>query len=171
MATKLKAAAKIYASQTRADVQADIKVIGDLQREHGRLTADLNDAIANLTEVAAPELKALNERITQLQGGVQIWCEAHREEICGKGKSANLITGEVQWRQRPPSVRISGVEAVIAWLKTMGMASFVRNKEEINKEAMLNEQDKARAVPGVTIVTGIEDFVIVPFEVDTREVA
>jgi phage host-nuclease inhibitor protein Gam len=171
MATKLKTAAQLYASQTRTDVQSDIKTIGDLQREHARKTADLNDAIANLTQAAAPQLKALSDQIIRLQGGVHTWCEAHREEICGKGKSANLVTGEVQWRQRPPSVRISGMDAVIAWLKTMGMNSFVRSKEEVNKEAMLNEPDKARAVPGVTIVTGIEDFVIVPFEVDTREVA
>ena len=46
--------------------------------------------------------------------------------------------------------------------------AFVRNKEEINKEAMLNEPDKAKSVPGVSIVTGVEDFVIVPFEVDTE---
>lgn len=171
MATRLKTVASIYASQTRADVQADIKTIGDLQRDHTRLSADLNDAIANLTGAAAPQLKALSEQIIRLQNGVHTWCEAHREEICGKGKSANLVTGEVSWRQRPPSVRISGMEAVIAWLKQMGMSQFVRTREEVNKEAMLNEADKARAIPGVSIVTGIEDFVITPFEVDTQEAA
>lgn len=108
MATKLKTPAKAYASQTRADVQADIKTLGDLQREHLRLSADLNDAIANLAEAAAPRLKSLSESISRLQGGVHTWCEAHREELCGKGKSANLITGEVQWRQRPPSISIRG---------------------------------------------------------------
>ena len=33
---------------------------------------------------------------------------------------------------------------------------------------MLNEPEKAKSVPGVSIVTGVEDFVIVPFEVDTE---
>ena len=54
----------------------------------------------------APRLKELQDRIGMLQAGVQTWCEANREQICGKGKTANLITGEVSWRQRPPSVRV-----------------------------------------------------------------
>ncbi len=169
--TKLKAKAQIYASQSREDVQADIKTIGDLQREHTRQSADLNDAIAKLTEAAAPRLKSLNEQSQKLQQGVQTWCEAHREELCGKGKSANLVTGEVQWRQRPPSVKVSGAEAVLAWLKVQGLSAFVRTKEEVNKEAMLNEPEKARGIPGITISTGIEDFAIVPFEIDTQEAA
>jgi phage host-nuclease inhibitor protein Gam len=170
MATRIKTKAA-DAPQTMAQVQSDIRKIGDLQREHGRISADLNDQVAKLTEAAAPGLKELQEQMTALQKGVQIYCEANREELCGKGKTANLVTGEVQWRQRPPSVKVTGVEAVIAWLKTAGMASFIRSKDEINKEAMLNEQEKAKAVPGVTIVTGIEDFVIVPFEVDTEVAA
>ncbi len=171
MAKRLKATARTYASQSRADVQDDIKTLGDLQREHSRLSANLNDTIADLVKAAAPGLKALSESIIELQGGVQTWCEAHREELCGKGKSANLITGEVQWRLRPPSVSVRGQEAVLVWLKTQGMLAFVRTKEEVNKEAMLNEADKARGVPGVSIVKGVEDFIIVPFEVDTTEAA
>lgn len=168
MATKLKTPT-VQAPQTQAEVQSDIRKIGDLQREHGRVGSDLNDKIAALTEAAAPQLEALSKQIIGLQKGVQAYCEAHREELCGaKGKTANLVTGEVQWRQRPPSVKVTGVDAVIAWLKNMGMNSFIRAKEEINKEAMLNEQAKAKGVPGITIVTGVEDFVIVPFEVDTE---
>ena len=168
MATRIKTKAA-DAPQTVEQVQSDIKKIGDLQREHGRVGADLNDEIAKLTDVAAPRLKDLQDQMIALQKGVQIWCEANREALCGsKGKTANLVTGEVQWRQRPPSVKVTGVDAVIAWLKNMGMHAFVRNKEEINKEAMLNEPDKAKSVPGVSIVTGVEDFVIVPFEVDTE---
>lgn len=170
MATRIKAKAA-DAPQTMAQVQSDIRKIGDLQREHGRISADLNDQVAKLTEAAAPGLKDLQDQMTALQKGVQIYCEANREELCGKGKTANLVTGEVQWRQRPPSVKVTGVEAVIAWLKTADMSSFIRSKDEINKEAMLNEQEKAKAVPGVTIVTGVEDFVIVPFEVDTEVAA
>ncbi|WP_180131919.1 host-nuclease inhibitor Gam family protein [Rhodoferax sp. BLA1] len=167
MATRIKTKAA-DAPQTLAQVQSDIRQIGDLQREHARMSADLNDKVAQLTEAAAPLLKDLQERSAALQKGVQIYCEANREELCGKGKTANLVTGEVQWRQRPPSVKVTGVDAVIAWLKNMSLTAFIRTKEEINKEAMLNEPEKAKGVPGVTIVTGVEDFVIVPFEVDTE---
>ncbi|MGQ0711638.1 MAG: host-nuclease inhibitor Gam family protein [Rhodoferax sp.] len=170
MATRIKTPAA-QAPQTLAEVQSDIRAIGDLQRQHARSLADLNDKIAALTEEAGPVLKDLSDRIAARQKGVQAYCEAHREELCGKGKTANLVTGEVLWRLRPPSVRVAGVDAVIAWLKKMGLDSFVRIKEEVNKEAMLNEQEKAKAVPGVTIVTGVEDFVIVPFEVENEVAA
>lgn len=171
MATKLKTKAQAYAAQTRDVVQMDIKLMGDLQRERSRLGADLNDAIAELTQAAAPRIDALNELCTALQQGVQTWCEAHREELCGKGKSANLVTGEVQWRQRPPSVRVTGQDAVLAYLKAQGLSKFIRVREEVNKEMLLAEVEQARGIPGISIVTGVEDFIITPFEVDTQEAA
>lgn len=166
MATRIKKKASSYVCTSREAAQADIKTLGDLQREHARLTADLNDKIAELTEAAAPNIDALSERIKTLQGGVQTWCEANREQLCGKGKSANLITGEIAWRQRPPSVRITGVAAVVENLNNLGLGRFVRTKNEPNKDAMLNEPEAVKGVAGITIVTGVEDFVITPFEVE-----
>lgn len=167
MSKRIKATAAT-APQTLAEAQQAIKVIGDIQRDHARLSADLNDAVANITEAAAPELKRMQDQITLLQKSVQMYCESNRELLCGKAKTANLVTGEVSWRQRPPSIKITGAEAVLAWLNEKHLTSFIRTKTEINKEAMLNEPDKAKAVPGVTLVTGIEDFVITPYEVNTE---
>lgn len=168
-AKRIKAKAFTYSPQSKADCQADIKKLGDLQRELARETADLNDAIANLTKAAAPRFDALNESIQLLQAGVQTWCEANRKDLCGSSKSANLITGEVAWRQRPPSVSIRGAETVIDNLKRLGLDRFVRVKEEPNKDAMLNEPDAVRGVAGITINTGVEDFSITPYEVSAEQ--
>ncbi len=168
MAKKMKAKAIAYSPQSKADCQADIKRLGDLNREIVRAQADLNDEIARLTKAAAPHIEALQERIETLQAGVQTWCEANRTELCGSGKTANLITGEVQWRMRPPSITIRGAEAVIETLKRLGLQRFVRVKEEPNKEAMLNEPDVVRGVAGISINTGVEDFTITPFEVEVQ---
>ena len=170
MATKLKAKAQIYACSSREQAQKDISMIGMLQREHGRISGELNDRISALTEAEAPRLKELQDRIGMLQAGVQTWCEANREQICGKGKTANLITGEVSWRQRPPSVRVTGEESVIDLLKRMTLGRFVRTKEAVNKEAILNEPEAVSGVPGIKVITGVEDFVITPFEVETEGV-
>ena len=170
MATKLKAKAQIYACSSREQAQKDISMIGMLQREHGRISGELNDRISALTEAEAPRLKELQDRIGMLQAGVQTWCEANREQICGKGKTANLITGEVSWRQRPPSVRVTGEESVIDLLKRMTLGCFVRSKEAINKEAILLAPEAVAGVPGIKIITGVEDFVITPFEVETEGV-
>ena len=170
MATKLKAKAQTYACSSREQAQKDISMIGMLQREHGRISGELNDRISALTEAEAPRLKELQDRIGMLQAGVQTWCEANREQLCGKGKTANLITGEVNWRQRPPSVRVTGEESVINLLKRMTLDRFVRAKEAVNKEAILLEPEAVAGVPGIKIVTGVEDFVITPFEVETEGV-
>ena len=178
MATKsnrLKAASTVQACQSKADAMRDIKTIGDLQRDLGRIEADINDQIADLTKNAAPRIEQLRERLVELQAGVQTWCEANRVEICGKGKSANLVTGEVSWRQRPPSVSLprakDKVEALIQLLRAKGLTGFVRSKDEINKDAILADKDKVKDIKGIRVVTGVEDFVITPFEVDVGETA
>ena len=164
--TRLKTKAQLHVPQTKDDAAADVRVIGDLQRQSLRAAAEMNDAIATITQKFQPRLEALNEQLKTLQDGVQAYCEAHRAELTdgGRVKSANLITGEVMWRQRPPSVSVRGAEAVIEALKRLGLGKFVRTKDEVNKEAILNEPDAVRGVAGITVVTGVEDFVITPFE-------
>lgn len=169
MATRIKSTSTVQACQSKADAMRDIKAIGDLQRELGRIEADINDQIADLTKQAAPRIEQLRERLTELQAGVQTWCEANRVEICGKGKSANLVTGEVSWRQRPPSVSISKAEEVIGRLRGLGLLRFIRSKEEVNKEAILAEPAEVAGIKGIKVVTGVEDFVITPFEVEVGE--
>lgn len=167
MATRLKTPAIVAAvPQSRTDCALYIKNLGDIQREFERSKAEMNDAIANITKSFAPVLEAQQTRMTALQTGVQVWCEANRATLCeGTGKTANLVTGEVSWRQRPPSVAIRGADTVIETLQRMGLARFVRTKEECNKEAMLNEPDAVRGIAGITLVSGVEDFSITPFSV------
>ena len=169
-ATRLKNKAQTYVPQTKDDAAADIRKIGDLQREFTRAQAEMNDAIAHITATYQPMLEALNEQIKTYQEGVQGYCEAHRVELTdgGRVKSANLVTGEVQWRQRPPSCSVRGADSVIDTLERLGLAQFVRVKREINKEAILNEPDAVRGVAGITVVTGVEDFVITPFEQEAQ---
>lgn len=68
-----------------------------------------------------------------------------------------------------PSVKVTGVAAVLAYLKgKTTLARFVRTKDEINKDAILNEADlfAAGQVPGIRIVSGVEDFVVEPNDPD-----
>ncbi len=165
MATRVKQPAKLRFVSIE-QVQSAIKEIGDLNREHTRLTTEMNDKIGATSEQYAPQLKSLEKEVESLQKAVQEFCEANRDELTefGKTKTANFVTGEVQWRQRPPSVAIRGAEAVMEFLQRMGFDRFIRTKQEINKEALLNEPDVAKGIAGVTIKTGVEDFLIKPFE-------
>lgn len=168
MATRIKSKTIAAVPQSRDDCAASIRKMGDLQREFERHRAAMNDEIAAITQAHQPVLSDLTVRIEALQGGVQAWCEAHRVDLCGEGdklgKTANFVTGEVSWRIRPPSVSIRGAETVLDTLLRMGLGRFVRVKNEPNKEAMLNEPDAVRGIAGITIVSGVEDFIVTPFE-------
>lgn len=169
--TKLKKTAAARVPQSKDEVAADIKSIGDLQREQQALIAVMNEAIADITAEAQPRIEALAQQIDALQGGVQAWCEANRDALThgGKTKTADFITGTVNWRQRPPSVAVRGMEAVLDTLRRMNLTRFIRTKEEVNKEAILNEPDAVRGVAGITVRTGIEDFIISPFELEAPQ--
>lgn len=169
--TRLKKTAAARVPQSKDEVAADIKSIGDLQREQQALIAVMNEAIADITAEAQPRIEALSAKIDALQGGVQAWCEANRDALThgGKTKTADFITGTVNWRQRPPSVAVRGMEAVLDTLRRMNLTRFIRTKEEVNKEAILNEPDAVRGVAGITVRTGIEDFIISPFELEAPQ--
>ncbi|MDA5607123.1 host-nuclease inhibitor Gam family protein [Pasteurella multocida] len=168
--TKIKSNTFTVRYQTRDEVEVAIKEIGDLQRQLEATAIEQNNELAEITEKFAPKLTALQEQIKPIQEAVQAWCESHRDELTnnGKTKTGSFNTGDVQWRQRPPSVGIRGMDSVLDSLKMRGLTQFIRTKEEINKEAMLNEPETAASVPGVTIKTGIEDFVITPFEQEVK---
>ena len=177
------AAAEYKIPQSRDETVEAIAEIGRRARERQRLEADMNDVLAaekqKFEEAAAPH----NEAIRELSRGVKAWCEANRDALTqgGKVKHANLPSGEIKWRMRPPRVVVRGAEAVIALLKNLKLAErYVRSREEVNKEAILAgttfKDDKIvppeelRAVPGIKVERG-EDFVIVPFESQLEEVA
>ena len=165
-ATRIKTDTYTVRYQTRDDIEVAIKEVGDLNRELERLAIEQNDQLAAITEKYAPLINAIKEQLTPKQDAIQAWCESHRDELTqnGKTKTGTFNTGEVQWRMRPPSVGIRGVESVLESLRTLGLVRFIRTKEEVSKEAMLNEPELAATVAGVTIKTGVEDFVITPFE-------
>ncbi|EFN7493379.1 host-nuclease inhibitor Gam family protein [Escherichia coli] len=165
-AKRIKSAAAAYVPQNRDAVITDIKRIGDLQREASRLETEMNDAIAEITEKFAARIAPIKTDIETLSKGVQGWCEANRDKLTngGKVKTANLVTGDVSWRQRPPSVSIRGVDAVMETLERLGLQRFIRTKQEINKEAILLEPKAVAGVAGITVKSGIEDFSIIPFE-------
>ncbi|WP_032092031.1 host-nuclease inhibitor Gam family protein [Necropsobacter rosorum] len=165
-ATRIKTDTFAVRYQTRDEVETAIKQIGDLNRELERLAIEQNDRLAVITEEYAPLMNEVKEKTKPMMEAVQAWCESHRDELTnnGKIKTGTFNTGEVQWRQRPPSVSIRGTESVIDSLHKLGFEEFVRTKEEVNKEAMLLNPERAKMVDGITIKTGVEDFVITPFE-------
>lgn len=166
MAKKAKAVAVAVAvPQSKNEASDMIRALGDTQRDLDRTVGAMNDAIAAITNDATPQINELKGKISALTQGIQIYAEANRSALTDsyKVKTANLVTGEVAWRFRPPSVAVRGADAVVAELLRRNLARFVREKREVNKEAILNEPAAVIGVPGLTVESGVEDFVVTPF--------
>ena len=168
--TRIKAEAVAFVPQHRdACVQA-VQGIGEAQRERLRIETAMNDEIAAIKTRYEEQARPYAEQIKALSQGVQTWCEAHRDELLtGKSKTVNLASGEVKWRTRPPRVSVRNVAGVLEALKNLKLKRFIRTKEEINKEAILDEPEVVANLKGISI-TQKEDFVIVPFETELESV-
>lgn len=176
MPTRLKSKASTApVPQSKNEVAEFIRQLGDKQRSFERMRGELNDRIAAITQEFQPHLTVLADAIQAQQAAIQTWCEAHRVELCGVddklGKTVNLVTGEIGWRVRPPSVRVTNAEGVIETLMRMGLEPFVRTKLEVNKEAILADADKVRGIAGITVLRGMEDFFVSPFEAQAEPAA
>lgn len=125
----------------------------------------MNDEIAAIKTHYEAQAAPHNQRITDNFRDLQLWAEANRDSLCiGKIKTVRMATGEIQWRKRPPSVRITGAPAVIERLISFGLNVFIREKKEIDKEAILAEPDQVKGIKGIKVITDVEDFVATPYE-------
>lgn len=149
----------------RDAAQADIWLarVGGLVREREAVQAALNERVEEARQFAAAKAEPIDKEIAQITAGLQLWAEANREALTKRGtKTIELAAGKLLWRTRPPSVRITGVDAVLFELEHRQLAQFIRTKREVDKEAILRDPDRARAVPGIAIGSEGEEFVVEP---------
>lgn len=151
--------------QDMAEAAATVAKIGELQRKITRVAADMNDALAATRERYETEAQEMQRRVDSLTEGLQVFANANRRALTqdGKTKTARLPSGEIGWRQRPPSVRITGVDAVLAALREANLDRMIRVKAEVNREAILGDPAAVAEIPGIAIAQG-EDFFVMPFE-------
>lgn len=168
-ATKKKSKAISRVPQSREDAVFAVGRIGELRRAIAAQKALADEVIRLAGEKFATDTADLVAELEEHERGVQTWCEAHRLALTNEGKVKyhDFGTGRITWKLQPPKVRITGVEAVIESCKKVGFLEFIRAKEEVNKEAMLADPDRARLISGVTIQSEGEQFEIVPAELES----
>jgi len=158
--------------QDDSEAREAIREIGDLNREVLRIEAEMNDKIAALQEEYGARVAPLRESASAKIEGLRMFSEVNRERLTrgGKVKFHRFATGEISWRLRPAKVTIRGKDAVIEAIKAARMGKkFLRVREDINKEAMLEDRATAAALAGVTIGSDGEDFLVEPFETELKE--
>jgi phage host-nuclease inhibitor protein Gam len=152
--------------QSREEAAASVRRVGEIRRDLARLEADMNDRIAAIKQSYEAAAGVLRVELDAEMTGLQTWSEANRAALTegGRVKTADLGTGTVGWRLRPPSVRIVSAERVIDMMKNLGLGRFVRTREEIDREALLREPDAVKGIAGLHIGSAGEHFVVEPAE-------
>lgn len=157
--------------QTRDAAEAAMARIGALSRELEAVETAMNRKIAAAKEYAEGQAAPRREELAVLSAGLTAWAEANRAVLTndGKVKTAYLGTGVILWRLGKRSVRVKGAEAVIAALKRVGLARFVRVKEEVDKEACLRDPAAVAGIQGLTVTEPVEEIVIEPHREELAE--
>lgn len=154
----------VVAPATAEQANAMIRRMGDIVRDRLIIQAAMDEKIAALRASAEAEAAPLAAEMSNLHAAVQAWAEANRDDLTrgGRVKTHKMPAGEISWRLLPPSVRITSPLAVVALLEKMGLERFLRRKIEIDRDAMKAEPGAARAVPGVSIGSAGEEFIVTP---------
>lgn len=161
--TKRKAEA-VPAARDAEEANAFIARIGELQRAMLLEETALAETIAAAKDKTAAAVAALQAEEDRLVRGLQLWAEANRSALTegGKRKTVALPAGTIAWRLAPPAVRLTRPADVLQYLVEQGREEFLRRKVEIDKAAMLSMPEAAAEIPGVTIASSGEEFVIEP---------
>ncbi|MCD6500714.1 host-nuclease inhibitor Gam family protein [bacterium] len=141
-----------------------IRQIGEHQRKVISQRAILEEKLEKIRQKEMPKIETEERIIEQLIKALYAYAQQNREELTEKGKlkTVSFPTGTIGWRVGKALVVLKGKkEEIIKRCKEAGFFQFIRVKEEIDKQAMLNEQEKASEIKGVTIKQR-EKFVIEP---------
>lgn len=163
----------------QSDDEADalLKEYGQHQRCVDDLQKKLDEALASVKAIYEGMSKVHKESLNSLFARLQAYAEANRKRLTddGKTKTVELPAGKLAWRARPPSVVFKkgvAIETIVETLKSLGLRRFLRpRKWEVNKEALIEHRVdlKDMTIPDVSIVTGVEDFIVEPFGASLSE--
>jgi phage host-nuclease inhibitor protein Gam len=150
--------------QNREEAIVQLAAIGEITRSLTLLQAALDEEVAATKARIEAEAAPLNAALTRTTQGLQVWAEANRLALTDNGarKSVVLPSGEIGWRLRPPSVRVTDEPAVIAAAQAAGREDLLRVKTSINREAMLADPAAAMQLPGISIGSRGEEFIVTP---------
>jgi phage host-nuclease inhibitor protein Gam len=128
--------------KTIEDANLALKEIGLFEHQLAVIDGEANKEIAAIKEKCAKEGEGLRSRIADLSALLGAYAEYNRAELFKDRKSVELSFGSFGYRK---STAISVKKTTLELLKKLGLARYVRIKEEADKEAMAALDDETLA--------------------------
>ncbi len=154
--------------QTLEEADIFVGLIGLSQNEIDRQEAQAEKAITRIRERLRARTEQVRKDRNALMTGIFAFAQSRRDNLIeandGK-KTIELSNGTFGWRFTPPAVSIEDDALFIAECKRWGFLTYIRTKEEVDREALLANRPKI----GYLSFTHKEEFVVKPAK--AREVA
>ena len=173
-----KKAAAVPTPRTKADMDNLVSQIATLKRAEAGLKHDMDVRVAAVKLEYEGTLADIELELKSLTGAAEAWATSNAEAF-GKNKSIKFLQGTVGFRTGTPKLEPLNKKwnwKLITSAVQELLPAFIRNKPEVDKEALLAQRDEeiiGYALPRVGLkVTQDESFFVDVdgTKVETREV-
>ena len=138
--------------------------LSSLQDSINEIEARLRREVAELKAKAKKDLEVLEGKRGVAINALFTFAHPRKAELTKKQRTVNLPCGVFGWRMTPPRVELEcGIKDAIAVLKQTGNREFIRIKEEIDREALL---EKKPVIEGISYEQNDEFFVVPNQKID-----
>lgn len=127
-----------------------LREIGLLESELEVIDAKARQKAETISQKAADDGAPARKRIAELTAKINAYAEENKGDLFAEKKSIELVFGSFGFRE---STSIVVGENTIELLKKRGLLTCIRVKEEANKTALAQLDDKALAKVGAERVT------------------
>ena len=151
--------------------EADILLgtMAELARNADSIEIKMDEEIAAIRQKYEDSAAPLAQRYNELENAVIIYAEYNRPLLTKNNavKTAAFSNGEIVWRNLPAKVTITNNDKVIESIRQLlnldqDYIKFLRTNVTPNKEAMLEDRERAQHIPGVSIGSDGEQLKVVP---------
>lgn len=167
---------------TQEDLNQAIAEIANWTRQITESEDLANKRILAIQESLAAEIEPMKKEIKKISLSMKKFVDANREKLFKDDvKTIKLETGDISYRSAGKSVASNSSKKLIdnileinnltdvrnKFVKKMDKV-FIRTKLELNKDAILQDPDKAKTITGVEVAEGEESFYIKPYATNTE---
>ncbi|MEG2344175.1 MAG: host-nuclease inhibitor Gam family protein [Acidaminococcaceae bacterium] len=129
------------------EVDANLKLIGEIDNKVRKIEAEMNDKIAEIKAKADAKIKYLVVEKERMELEIKDYAETNRADLSGKTKI--MTFGQLGFRQST-SIIVKKVQAVIAELKVRKLLDCITVKESVNKDNLRKQPEEVIVSLGCT---------------------